>query len=309
MNDQPDIDRILRTWLSDGPIEMPDRVVAVVADRIGRQPQRRRWRLPRRLTVNPSVKPLITVAAVAVIAIAGVAIVSRPSAPSIGGIASPSPTRSSSPSAAPTPTATAVAPASPPWDELGTGRCGPFSCGGPQTAGTYASKALNPPVTYTLTTKWVNLRDWPEFFQLYPDTLANRAVAAAGGYPPYILILPAGATCLGDSPTDQVAVTASQFVEFIGTREGLTTSEPIPVTLSGMSGRQIDVAIEPGWTGCMPGAPMGEELTPTDRVRFIVLDRQGGDSLMIRLRAPTDFDAFVEEAMPVVESFRFDGTN
>ena len=29
MNDQPDIDRILHIWLSDGPIEMPDRVVAV----------------------------------------------------------------------------------------------------------------------------------------------------------------------------------------------------------------------------------------------------------------------------------------
>lgn len=307
MNDQPDIDRILRTWLSDGPIEMPDRVVAVVADRIGRQPQRRRWRLPRRLTVNPSVKPLITVAAVAVIAIAGVAIVSRPSGPSIGGIASPSSARSSSPS--PAQTATAVASATPPWDASGIDRCGTFGCGGPLTAGTYASRALNPPVTYTLTTKWVNVRDWPEFFQLYPDTLANRALAARGEYPPYILILPAGATCLGAPPTDVSAMNASQFVEFVETREGFTTSEPIPVTLSGLSGRQIDVEIEPGSTGCVPGAPIGEEPAPTDQVRFVVLDRPGGGSLVIRLRAPTDFDAFAEEAMPVVESFRFDGAN
>lgn len=305
MNDQPDIDRILHIWLSDGPIEMPDRVVAVVADRIGRQPQRRRWRLPRRLTVNSSVKPLILVASVVVIAIAGVAIVSRPSGLGMGGIPSPS----SSPSPSPTPTATAVASATPPWDESGTGQCGTFGCGGPQTAGTYASRALNPPVTYTLTTNWVNIRDWPEFFQLYPDTLANRAVAAAGGYPPYILILPAGATCLGDPPTDAIAMNASQFVEFVGTRQGFTTSEPIPVALSGLSGRQIDVEIEPGSTGCVPGAPIGEEPTPTERVRFVILDRPSGDSLMIRLRAATDFDAFVEEAMPVVESFRFDGPN
>ena len=315
MNDQPDIDRILRNWFGDGPTEMPDRVVVVVADRIGRQPQRRAWRLRRRLTVNPSVKPLITVAAVLVIALAGIAIVGRPSGPSIGGFASPSPTSLSSPSPSATPTARAVASATPPWDAPGTSPCGQFGCGGPQAAGSYVSQALNPAVTYTLMTKWVNLRDWPEFFLLYPDTPANRATAAAGAYPPHILVLPGpitvspSATCAGDSPTDEIAVNSSQFVEFVGARAHLTMSEPIDVTLSGLSGKQIDVAIEPSWTGCIPGAPLGEALTPTDRVRFIVLDRPAGDSLMIRLRAPTDFDAFVAEAMPIVETFQFDLAN
>ena len=45
MNDHSDIERVLATWFDDGPSTMPDRVVDVVADRIGRQSQRRAWRL------------------------------------------------------------------------------------------------------------------------------------------------------------------------------------------------------------------------------------------------------------------------
>ena len=45
MNQHSDIDRVLSRWFDDGPVTMPDRVVGVVAGRIGRQPQRRGWRL------------------------------------------------------------------------------------------------------------------------------------------------------------------------------------------------------------------------------------------------------------------------
>ena len=37
MTEYTDIDRLLKTWFADGPTAMPDRVVTVVADRIGRQ--------------------------------------------------------------------------------------------------------------------------------------------------------------------------------------------------------------------------------------------------------------------------------
>ena len=45
-----------------------------------------------------------------------------------------------------------------------------------------------------------------------------------------------------------------------------------------------------------------------DRYRFVVLDKQGGGAIMIRIWAPADFDAFLAQAMPVVTSFRFDPT-
>jgi hypothetical protein len=201
---------------------------------------------------------------------------------------------------------------------VGTGRCGLFGCGGPQTAGTYASKALNPPVTYTLTTKWVNLRDWGEFFQLYPDTLANRALAARGEYAPYILILP-GPTMVSPSaacqeeittrPPDEVEVDAAGFAEYLASREHLLAAERIAVTLSGLTGQQIDVGLETGWTGCLPGTPFGRTTLQTDRLRYVVLDTPDGDSLMISLWAPTKFDSFLAEAMPIVESFEFEFAN
>ncbi len=49
MNERSEIERALNIWFDDGPTRMPDRVVTVVADRIGSTRQRRRWRLQRRL--------------------------------------------------------------------------------------------------------------------------------------------------------------------------------------------------------------------------------------------------------------------
>lgn len=40
-----DIDRVLDTWLADGPLRVADRVIDDVVDRIARQPQRPAWRL------------------------------------------------------------------------------------------------------------------------------------------------------------------------------------------------------------------------------------------------------------------------
>ena len=45
MTHERDIERLLDHWFADGPTEAPDRVVDVVADRIGRQTQRPAWRL------------------------------------------------------------------------------------------------------------------------------------------------------------------------------------------------------------------------------------------------------------------------
>jgi hypothetical protein len=100
MNQRSDTDRLLRHWMSDGPSTMPDRVVDVVADRIGRQPQRAR-RLQGRPFMNTYVKLAAGMAAVAVLAVVGYK--AMPSQPSPGGRPSPSvtaePSLTTSPSA------------------------------------------------------------------------------------------------------------------------------------------------------------------------------------------------------------------
>ncbi len=302
MTQQRDIERLLDAWMRDGPTLAPDRVLEVVVDRIERHGQRPAWRLDwRHLGMNTTFKLATALTAVAIFAAVGYNLLPRGST----GIAGPEPTPSPTASPAASPSAT------PPWDDAGIGQCGVLGCGGPLRAGSYTSRSLNPAVTYTLHTDWVNVRDWPEFFQLYPDTPANRMLAAAGQYPPHIVILPGpttvspSAACAEDAPSDRTEVDAARFVEFLTTRENLATTGPVPVTVGGLTGQQIDASLEPGWTGCLPGALLGESLTQLDRIRYIVLDTPDGGSLMIRLRAPTDFDAFFAEAMPVVETFEF----
>ena len=262
--------------------------------------------------MNGSFRWIAAAAAVLLIAVVGFAVLGRTSDSGVGGApATPSPSPSPSTAVAPNPTA------SPSWDKFDVGPCGETGCGGPLTAGTYTSTGLKPAVTYTLTSPWVNLRDWPEFFQFYPDTLDNRALAAAGNYAPYILILPdpvmvsPSAACQETITTpvsDEIEVDAAGFAEYLASRDGLTLTGPMPVIISGQTGLSIDVGIEPGWTGCLPGTPFGRTTAQTDRLRYVVLDTVNGDSLMISLWAPTDFDQFLTDAMPIVESFEFDLT-
>jgi hypothetical protein len=309
MTSERDIERVLDHWFTERPTQVGDRVLDGVADRIARQPQQPAWRVSwRDPHVNGTIKPLAAVAAVIVIAVAGVALVVRPSGPNVGGVASPSASPSPVASLAPSPT--------PAWKagDIGTecGDSGPLGgCAGPLTAGTYTSRGLQPPVTYTLTIPWVNAGDWDAYFQLYPDTPQNRATMAQGGYPPYILIMPrpriSPSACAGDTTPNPVEVDAAGFAEYVASREGIAVTDPIPVTVSGLSGLQVDVTFEPAWTGCFRDMPSDAFPGRPNGIRYIILDEPVDGSLMISLLSPpTDVDRFLGAAMPVVESFQFD---
>jgi hypothetical protein len=71
MTDDQELSVLLHDWLIEGPREMPDRVIDVVAQRIRRQPQRPAWRLDRRLPMNTSLKAAAALAAVILVAVIG----------------------------------------------------------------------------------------------------------------------------------------------------------------------------------------------------------------------------------------------
>jgi hypothetical protein len=83
-------------WFEDGPTAMPDRVIDVVADRIGRQRQRRTWRLLGRPFMNTYAKLGLAAAAAVVVALVGWQLLPRqgvgPVAPTASPTAAPSPT-------------------------------------------------------------------------------------------------------------------------------------------------------------------------------------------------------------------------
>lgn len=103
MNTERDFDRLLDQWFADGPMEVADRVVLQVGDRIERQSQRPAWRLPGRdFQVNLKLRWTVVAAAVLVVAVfAGTRLLGPATNSGVGGalptpIASPSPSPSSS---------------------------------------------------------------------------------------------------------------------------------------------------------------------------------------------------------------------
>ena len=100
---------------------------------------------------------------------------------------------------------------------------------------------------------------------------------------------------------------------------GLNTTEPTSISIGGRSGQALDISIDPSWTGlCEEGDPdttpivtylnPGLGLRGDQRARLILLDLGDGDVVAIGIwtRDQASFDAFVPEAMPVVESFQFE---
>jgi hypothetical protein len=104
MTDDRELSLILDRWFDDGPVEMPDRVIDVVASGISRQRQRHAWRLRRRYILNAYAKIAVAAAAVLIVAVIGYSLLPRSS--SVGG---PAPTATPLPTASPLPSPTAAA--------------------------------------------------------------------------------------------------------------------------------------------------------------------------------------------------------
>jgi hypothetical protein len=97
MNHRSDIDRVLQIWMADGPTAISDRVVDVVAARIGVQRQRRAWPFPGRTNVSNPMKLIAALAAALVVAVVGYNLLAKPE-PGVGSSPSPVVTAPSTPS-------------------------------------------------------------------------------------------------------------------------------------------------------------------------------------------------------------------
>jgi hypothetical protein len=309
MNRSPDVELVLRDYFADDGSIAPDHVLDVLEERIMRQPQQRAWRVLRRdAHVNSYLKPVLAVAAVVAIAVAGFAISRQPSDSGVGGAVSPAP--SSSPVASASPSAASSAAAVfPGWFTPESADNG----AGVLTSGSQATRSFRPGFTFTVPAGWVNDVDTAEFYGLFPDTPANEAEFARSGEHAQQIFMgvvdtPGLGICEGVGDTH--GSTAAELVDSLVASEGLVTSEPVDVTIGGLSGTRVDAHLDPDWTGSCSGDP---ESRPTKddkdfRGRFVFLDIPGGGKLMIIVDSvhAADFEAFVAEAMPIVESFQFD---
>jgi hypothetical protein len=308
MTHERDLERLLDVWFDDGPASAPDRVVDIVTDRIGRQAQRPVWRLDwRRYAMNTNVK--IAAALVAVIAIAVVGYNLLPgTSPGIGGPA---------PSATPTlPTVPSPTLAARPWWLAGTdGPCGearvPYGCAGELAAGTHTSGGFHPAVTLTVPAGWVIVRDWADYFSIFPDTPETRADLLPGADPSLdVLVLDLqspGMSC--DASPVPIDVSVADLVAEMAALWG-ATGDGGSVTIGGLPGQWFDVLASPEYPVPCAGATSSPVPPNGGRYRVILLDTVGPGSIGIQIRAANaaDFDRFLADAMPVVESMEFDLT-
>ena len=303
MTEHTDIERIIERWFDDGPSRMPDRVAVVVAERIDRQRQRRAWRLPWRFpTMSTPIKLIVAGAALLVI-LAGAVFVggggAGPALPAPTATPSPSPI-ASSPSTAPSESA-----AFPAWftpSELPTGV-------GFLPAGTSTTRSYKPGTSFTVPEGWVNDLDAPIAYGLFPDSKANEAeYASSDEVANGIFIVSVESPYFYCEAWEKTVGTAAERAAFLVASEAFAVSEPVDVTIGDLTGKQIDMRLDPAWTATCPGDPPGSSLADW-RNRVTFLDTPGGIiAISVGSKHAADHEAFLAEAMPIVESFRFDVT-
>jgi hypothetical protein len=210
-----------------------------------------------------------------------------------------------------------------PWWLLGVRQiCGyspmEYGCAGELSSGTHTSGTLEPAVTFTVPSGWVNYADWRAYFALLPDTPATRAGLSNYVYVRSIVMITddvrvASTDC--QAGNWEGGTSAAEIAAALAARDGLETTEPISVTVDGLTGLRLDVGLEPGWTGTCPQDPTTPAVTivanqmakSDDRHRLILLDERDGGNIAILLYADhaADFEPFLAAAMPIVDSIDF----
>ncbi len=183
--------------------------------------------------------------------------------------------------------------------------------------GTYMSSVFRPPITYTLPDGWLIADDAPDYLALEPVTSDATGIR--------VFRSPRAAS---QDPTCPIAVvpgvgtTARDLVDWIRARPGLVASAPVLVTMGGLAGLRLDVAIVAGWT---PSCPFASGL-PTvalfvgatdasfrwvvagsERLQLTVLDVPGAGTVVVDVDAFDGalMDGLLPAAAPILGSLKF----
>jgi hypothetical protein len=174
-------------------------------------------------------------------------------------------------------------------------------------------------ITFTVPTGWKVFEDEPGMFGL--ARMANDG-------PPLLVLRDVSAAAIdcAEEPEPGVERSAEALTTWLANHEGLVTSDPEGVTVSGLDGYLIDVAMDPAWTEPCPfsnGQPIVMTLVGTDMSRGLhwgadqteeqrvwVLDHppvssQSNLVIMADVCCGVSKEEQLEAAAPVVKSFVF----
>jgi hypothetical protein len=183
--------------------------------------------------------------------------------------------------------------------------------------GTYTSVVFKPALAYTLPAGWWNPPDSALFFALEPAQ-ADTVISIDLFRDP----LPASQdpTC-PTSAQRGVGASSIELVSWVRGLPGLTVSSPRLVTVGGLRGTELDVAIGTGWKASCPfanGLPtvplfvgwdghLHWDIAGSERLRLDLLDVPGGGTVVVDQDTfdGTLWDQLLAVAAPIVQSFRF----
>jgi hypothetical protein len=219
------------------------------------------------------------------------------------------------------------------WWRMGCKDPSGDTCLGDLDAGTYRSQFTTPrtdpgaewssdfgALTYTVPDGWANNADYPRTFSLMP----SRDYATVTGDAPDVdasIFLFAQPVAISqdppctDTPLAGVDRTVDAEMDWVRQLPGLVATKPVPIEIDGNDGVWTDLVVDSAWVGecevleyLIPSDDEAVGIAGTERQRLILLDLGDGDVLGIRIfsRDPGRFEAFVDEAMPIVQSFRFE---
>jgi hypothetical protein len=289
MTDDPELSFILDRWLSDGPTEMPDRVIDVVAIGISRQRQRPAWRLDRRL---PRMNTSIKIAAAALVALLTVSVVGYNLLPGDRpGVGGPPPTSSPTASAAPSPTA------SPP--ALTEGRL---------TDGDYIVRAFagdRMAFTVTAPERWSGYGGWGVYGPA--SGTAPNGIGIAFLHGAQVVSDPCAIGASEPSPAPSPP-SVDDVVASLSARQDLQASGVTDVTLAGYSGKRIDLQL-PAVLGCgahyVFAEPQGLYAQgPSNRWRVWALDADGETATIVLMDYGGTPPADRAAAQAIIDSVR-----
>jgi hypothetical protein len=197
------------------------------------------------------------------------------------------------------------------------------SASGPQAsampAGTYASKAFKPTVTFTVPGGWDNPDDAPDYLRIRP---AGSDVVGI-----HLFRDPVAASqdkACPSSAEPGVGGTSSQLATWIRGLPGLLVSDPKIATIGGLRGVELDIGIKDGWTESCPfanGSPtvplfVGQKasyrwiVAGSERLRIYLLDVPTGGTVVVDVDAfeGSLIDQLLAQAAPIVQSLSFAGS-
>ena len=118
-----------------------------------------------------------------------------------------------------------------------------------------------------------------------------------------------------------VGRTPAALANWLKSLPGVAATTPAPISIGGLSGMTLDLAVATTWTHSCPNTDTPSvptlvsadrngfewDVSSTMRERLILLDTGGGRTLLLAINAPdkASFDAFVGEAMSVIQTFQF----